>query len=180
MYEPQELIEHFLSYAQKTSGPEFWNDYWIGFMICVLFPFLAVWKGLYRQPVYHLPLAPVMARSPSSERALRREPSYQLLLCFICPLLWCVARVSQLIIQAARDRQPISWLSALFAPVMALGPSSELALRRRPRYHLPFVSFAHLYGAAWAGQLIVAFLLNFPRYGARPKRASLSLPYCSI
>ena len=48
-------------------------------------------------------------------------------------------------------------LSALFAPVMARSPSSERALRRRPSYHLSFVSliFAHL-------------------HGARPERASLS------
>ena len=38
-------------------------------------------------------------------------------------------------------------LSAQFAPVMARGPSSERALRRRPSYHLPFVSLTHLYGA---------------------------------
>ena len=159
-------------------------------------------------------------------------------------------------------------LSAQFSPVMARGssgpayhcllrnlpplwrgPSSERALRRPPSYHLPFVSFAHLYGArperasfsllflpnfpplwcaAQAGQLITAFLCNlpllwrvarprrersvggpviicllfhlptfmargpsgpafhcrfcqiFPRYGARPERASLSLPFCAI
>ena len=52
-------------------------------------------------------------------------------------------------------------LSAQFAPVMARGPSSERALRRRPSYHSPFVSFTHL-------------------YGARPERASFSLPFCPI
>ena len=110
-----------------------------------------------------MPLAPVMARGPPSERALRKGPSYQLLLCFICPSLWRAARVGQLIIRAAREGQPIICLSALFAPVMARGPSSERALRRRPSYHLPFVSFAHLYGARpeWAS-LSFAFLLNLP------------------
>ena len=51
-------------------------------------------------------------------------------------------------------------LSAQFAPgpVMARGPSSERALRRQPSYHFPFVSVAHL-------------------YGARPERASFSLPF---
>ena len=77
--------------------------------------------------------------------------------------------------------------SALFASVMVRGPSSKRALRRRPSYHLPFVSFAHLYGgwpewaslsfaflrtcylwtAAWAGQLVIA----------QPERASLSFAF---
>ena len=46
-------------------------------------------------------------------------------------------------------------------PPLWRGPSSERALRRRPSYHLPFVSFTHL-------------------YGARPERASFSLPFCPI
>ena len=44
---------------------------------------------------------------------------------------------------------------------MARGPCSERALRRRPSFHLPFVSLTHL-------------------YGARPERASFSLPFCPI
>ena len=49
-------------------------------------------------------------------------------------------------------------LSVQFAPVMARGPSLERALHRQPSYHLPFVSFAHL-------------------YDARPEWASFSLPF---
>ena len=71
------------------------------------------------------------------------------------------ARPGKLIIRAAREGQPIICLSALFAPFMARGPSSELELRRWPSYHLRFVSFAHL-------------------YGGRPKQSSLSLPFCAI
>ena len=44
---------------------------------------------------------------------------------------------------------------------MSRGPPSERAFRRRPSYHLPFVSFTHLYGAL-------------------PERASFSLPFCPI
>ena len=56
-------------------------------------------------------------------------------------------------------------LSAQFAPVVARGPSSERALRRRPSDHLPFVSFAHpFWRAARAGQLFIAFLPSFPPF----------------
>ena len=52
---------------------------------------------------------------------------------------------------------------------MARGLSSEWALRKRPSDHLPFVSFAQVYGARPEGaSLSFAFLLNLPRYGARP------------
>ena len=69
-------------------------------------------------------------------------------------------------------------LSAQFAPVMARGPSSERALRRRPSYHLPFVSFAHLYGARLGrASFSLPFCPIFPRYGARPERASLSFAF---
>ena len=68
-------------------------------------------------------------------------------------------------------------LSAQFAPVMACGPSSERALRRQPSYHLPFVSFAHLYGSRpGRASFSLPFCPIFPRYGARLERASLSLP----
>ena len=46
-------------------------------------------------------------------------------------------------------------------PVMARGPSSERTFRRRPSFHLPFVSFTHL-------------------FGAQPERARFSLPFCPI
>ena len=118
------------------------------------------------------------------------------------------ARPGQLIIRAAREGQPIICLSALFAPVMACGPSSERELRRRPSYHLPFVSFARLYGewpkraslslpfcaicplmvrspsAERALRRRPSYHLNFVSfahlYGARPERASFSLPFCPI
>ena len=56
-------------------------------------------------------------------------------------------------------------LSALFTLVIACGPSSERALCRRPSSHLPFVSFAHLYGARpeWAS-LSFALLFNLPPF----------------
>ena len=57
-----------------------------------------------------------MALGPSSERALHRGPSYQLLLRFICPSLW----------RAVQEGQPIICLSALFAPLWrAARPRSE-------------------------------------------------------
>ena len=59
------------------------------------------------------------------------------------------------------SRPAYHFLSALFAAVMARCPSSEQALRSRHSYHLPFFSFAHL-------------------FGARPERASFSLPFCPI
>ena len=69
-------------------------------------------------------------------------------------------------------------LSALFAPVMARGLSSERALRRRPSDHLPFVSFAHLCGARpERTSLPLPFCPVFPCYGARPERASLSFAF---
>ena len=74
-------------------------------------------------------------------------------------------------------------LSAQFAPVMARGPSSERALHRRPSYHLPFVSFAHLYGARpERASFSLPFCPIFPRYGAWPERAgpAYRLPFCSI
>ena len=59
--------------------------------------------------------------------------------------------------------------------VVARGPCSERALRRRPCYFLPFVSFAHLYGARPEGaSFSLPFCPIFPRFGAR---ASLSLPF---
>ena len=134
--------------------------------------------------------APVMARGPSSERALRRRPSYHLLFVSFAHLM-------------ARGPSGPAYhcLAAQFAPVMARGPSgpayhlsfcsiclrygcspsSERALRRRPSYHLPFVSFAHLMARGPSGPAYrLPFCSIWPRYGARPERASLSLPCCSI
>ena len=134
-------------------------------MICLLFPFLAVWKGRGPSgPVYYsrgargpalwfaslLYLPPLWrAARPRSERSVGGPVIICLL--FHLPTLWRAARAGQLIIALLlnlpllwRAGLPIICLSALFAPVMARGPSSERALRRRPNYHLPFVSFAHL------------------------------------
>ena len=64
---------------------------------------------------------------------------------------------------------------------MARSPSSERELRRQPSYHLPFVSFAHLYGA-WPerASFSLPFCPIFPRYGARPEGAFLSLILCNL
>ena len=65
--------------------------------------------------------------------------------------------------------------SCALASPMARGPSSERAFRRRPSYHLPLVSFAHLYGARpERASFSLPFCPFFPRYGARPEQASLS------
>ena len=97
-------------------------------MICLLFPFLAVWKGLYRRPIYHLPLAPVMARDPSSERALRGGPSYQLLLCFICPLIIACGSSGPAQLSFARpERASLPFAFLLYLPQLwrAARPRSE-------------------------------------------------------
>ena len=61
---------------------------------------------------------------------------------------------------------------------MARGPSSEQAFRRRPSYHLPFVSFAHLYGVRpERANFSLPFCSIFPCYGARPEQASLSFAF---
>ena len=122
-----------------------------------------------------MPLAPVWrAVRPRSERSAGGP----VISCFhasSAPSLWRAARAGQLIIRAGREGQPIVCLSALFAPVMARGQSSERALRRRPSYHLPFVSFAHLYGARPSGPACrLPFCSICPGYDARPERASLS------
>ena len=88
--------------------------------------------------------------------------------CFICPLLWCAARVGQLFIA----------FCVICPRFASCCPSSERALRRRPGYHLPLVSLAHLYGARSSFSFL--FCPIFPRYGAWPKQASLSLPFCAI
>ena len=153
-------------------------------MICLLFPFLAVWKGtapsgqlIIRaaregQPFICLSalFAPVLARGPSSERALRRRPSYHLPFVSFAHLYSARPFV-------ARGPSVAAYhcLSALFAPVMARGPSSERALRRRPSYHLPFCFiFQPLWRAVRAGQLIIAFLLNLPPFwrAERPRSES--------
>ena len=137
-------------------------------MICLLFPFLAVQKGLYRRPISHLPLAPVMARRPSSERALRRGPSYQLAsapqaaqlsfaFCSICRPLWSAARAGQL----------IACLSAQFAPAMACGPSGPAYLLNLPP----------LWRTARAGQLIIALLLHIARGPSGPAYYCLAAPH---
>ena len=71
-------------------------------------------------------------------------------------------------------------LSAQFGPVLVRGPSSERELRRRPSY-ITIICLLFLLptfmARGGAGQLFIAFL---PNYGARPERASLSLPFCAI
>ena len=91
--------------------------------------------------VYHclsVQFAPVMARGLSSERALRRRPAAGIT-CLLFHLPTFMAH--------GLSGPAYHCLSAQFAPVMVRGPSSERAFRRRPSYHLPFVLFAHLYGA---------------------------------
>ena len=57
------------------------------------------------------------------------------------------------------------FLSAQFAPVIARGLSPERALCGRPSCHLPFDSFAHLYGTRpERASLSFAFLLNLPPF----------------
>ena len=107
-----------------------------------------------------------MARGPSSERALRWRP---VIICLLFLLPTFLAR--------GPSGPAYHCLSVQFAPVMALGSSSERALRRQPSYHLPFVSYAHLYGAQpERASFSLPFCPIFPRYGARPEWASLSLP----
>ena len=107
-------------------------------IICLLFH-LPTFMARPERASFSLPFYPIMARSPNG--------------------------------------QTYHCLSVQFAPVMACGPSSERALRRQPTYHLPLVSFAHLYGARpERASFSLPFCPIFPRYGARPERASLSLP----
>ena len=125
-------------------------------------------------PAYHclsVRFAPVMAHGPSSERALRRQPSYHLpFVSFahlygarperasfslpFCPIL--------LRYGARPERASLSLPSVQFAPVMARGPSSERALRRRPSYHLPFDSLPTFMARSPSGPAFIAFLPNFP------------------
>ena len=111
-----------------------------------------------------------MARGPSSERALRRQPSYHLPFVSFAHLYGARPERASFSLPfcpifprygARPEQASLSLPSVQFVSVMACGPSSERALRRQPSYHLPFVSFTHL-------------------YGARPKRASFSLHFCPI
>ena len=68
------------------------------------------------------------------------------------------------------ERASLSFAFLLYLPpIMARGPSSEREIHRRPSDHLPFLSFAHLYGARpKRASLSLPFCANCPRYGARP------------
>ena len=142
-------------------------------IICLLFILPTFMARGPSGPAYHclsVQFAPVMALGSSSERALRRQPSYHLPFVsfahlygarpeqasFSLPFCPFFSRYGE-----RPERASLSLPSVQFAPVMARGPSSERSLRRRPSYHLPFVSLTHL-------------------YGARPERASFSLPFCPI
>ena len=152
-----------------------------------------LWRGAARAGqliiAFLCNLPPVMARGPSLERALCGRPSYHLPFVSFAQPLWRAARVGQLFIAflseygAARGPSGPAYhcFSVQFAPVLARGPSSERALRRRPSYHLPFVSFAHLYGTRpERASFSLPFCPIFPRYGAWPERARLSLPSASF
>ena len=98
---------------------------------------------------------PPLWRGLSSERALRRRPVIICLLFHLPtfmahglsgPAFHCLSAQFSLVMARGPSGPAYHCLSAQFAPVMARGPSSERAFRRRPSYHLPFVSFAHLYG----------------------------------
>ena len=71
--------------------------------------------------LFHLPT--FMARGPSG------------------PAFHCLSAQFSPRYGARPERASLSLPYAQFAPVMARGPSSEGALRRRPSYHLPCVSF---------------------------------------
>ena len=99
--------------------------------------------------LFHLPT--FMARGPSG------------------PAFHCLFAQFYSIMVRGPSRPAYHCLSVQFAPVMACGPSSERALRRRPSYHLPLVSFAHLYGARRErASFSLPFCAICPRYGARP------------
>ena len=159
--------------ARGPSGPAFH---------CLSAQFSLVMAHGTSGPAYHCLLCnlpPLLARGPSSERALRRRPSYHLPFVSFTHLYGARperASFSLLFcpIMARGPSGPAYHCpSVQFAPVMARGPSSERALRRQPSYHLPFASFAHLNGALpeWASFSLPSCPI-FPRYGARPERAS--------
>ena len=136
-------------------------------IICLLFRLPTLLARGPSGPAHHCLsalFAPVrvLAHGLSSERALRRWPSYHF------PVFM------------ARGPSVPAYLclSAQLARVMAHGKFLERALRRRPSYHLPFVSFAHIYGARpERASLSLPFCPIFPRYGVRPERASLSFAF---
>ena len=115
-------------------------------------------------------------------------PSYQLPLCFICPLVM-VRCPSWPAYHLHGARGPAYHLPFCpNCPVMVRGPSSKRALRRRPSYHLPFVSFAPF---STRGLSRPAYRLPFcsicPCYGAGPsseqalrRRRSYHLPFVSF
>ena len=135
-------------------------------IICLLFHLPHLYGTRPKRASLSLPfcaICPDMARGPSSERALRRRPSYHLPFVSFTHLYGARPERASFSLPLcpiiARDPSgpAYHYLSVQFAPVMARGPSSERALRGQPSYHLPFVLFAHL-------------------YSARPEPASLSLP----
>ena len=129
-------------------------------------------------------ICPVMARGPSSERALRRRPSYHLpfthLYCarperagFSLPFCPIMAR--------GPSGPAYHCLSVQFAPAMARGPSSERALRRRPVIICLLFRLPTFMARCPSGPAIHCLSAQFsPRYGARPERAILPLPFCAI
>ena len=154
-------------------------------IICLLFHLPTFMARGPSGPAYHClsaQFAPLW-RGPSSERALRRRPSYHLPFVSLTNLYGARPERASFslpfcpIMARGLSGPAYHCLSVQFAPVMAHGPSSERALRRQPSYHLPFVSFAHLYDARpERTSFSLPFCPIFPRYGARPERASLSLP----
>ena len=96
-------------------------------------------------------ICPVMARGPSSERALRRQPSYHLPFASFTHLYGALPERASFSLPSCPifprygvrpERASLSLPSVQFAPVMARGSSSERALRRRPviiclLFHLP-------------------------------------------
>ena len=142
-----------------------------------------------------------MVRGPSrpafhciSAQLWRTTRAGQLIIAFMCnlPPLWCAARPrgersvgSRVIIcllfhlptfmaryGVRPERASLSLPFCAICPRHGTHPSSERAFRRRPSYHLPFASFAHLYGALLCGPafhcLSAQFSLVMARGPSRP------------
>ena len=102
------------------------------------------------------------------------------------PAFHCLSAQVSLVMARGPSGPAYHCLFVQFAPVMARGPSSERVLRRRPSYHFPFVSFAHLYGVRpeWAScSLFFASFAPVTRHAARrrsERTVATEFAFCSI
>ena len=142
-------------------------------------------------PAYHclfVQFVPAMALGSSSERALRRQPSYHLSFVSFAHLYGARPERASFSLPfcpifprygTRPERASLSLPSVQFSPVMARGPSSERALRRRPVIICLLFLLPTFMERGPSGPAFIAFMPNFPPLwrAARPRsRCSVGGP----